>query len=130
MVFGRYLPRKIPTVSRTKEWLKIRHRLELKNVGVIREHIPISRRTVVRKVLQKFPYFHQNKLLELFGSIDAVIQHNSRPYSLLLKDLYDPMNPDKDTITVRHNFNLKEHEEELLNHLRPLLGQFTNQSSS
>ena len=46
--------------------------------------------------------------------------------SLLLKDLYDPMNPDKDTITVRHNFNLKEHEEELLNHLRPLLGQFTN----
>ena len=37
------------------------------------------------------------------------------------------MNPDKDTITVRHNFNLKEHEEELLNHLRPLLGQFTNQ---
>ena len=45
----------------------------------------------------------------------------------MLKDLYDPMNPDKDTITVRHNFNLKEHEEELLNHLRPLLGQFTNQ---
>ena len=52
---------------------------------VLREHIPISRRTVVRKVLQKFPYFHQNKLLELFGAIDAVIQHNSRPYRTRFK---------------------------------------------
>jgi hypothetical protein len=39
------------------------HRLELSDVGVVREHIPISRRSLVRMLLQKFPYFEHKKLL-------------------------------------------------------------------
>ena len=34
-------------------------------------------------------------MLTLFSHIDASIQNNSRPYTLRLKDLYDPLNPDK-----------------------------------
>ena len=65
--------------GRISYWLQMRQRLE-GEPGVIREHIPISRRTVVRKVLQKFPYYEQQRLLELFSCIDAVIQAQSRPY--------------------------------------------------
>ena len=64
-----------------------------------------------------------NKSEELFSAIDGVIQSQSRPFSLLLKDLYDPLNPDKDTVSIRSGFNVHQHETELLNHMRPLLGK-------
>ena len=43
----------------------------------------------------KIPEYEHEKMLTLFSHIDASIQNNSRPYTLRLKDLYDPLNPDK-----------------------------------
>ena len=77
-------------------------------------------------------------MLTLFSHIDASIQNNSRPYTLRLKDLYDPLNPDKgnfeecarklivlfvfsDTVKIRNDISVQEQQELLMGHLRPLL---------
>jgi len=124
--FAMRFPARVPRLSNGIKRLQMRiyntHRLELSNVGIVRAHVPISRRSLVRKLLEKFPYFHHKQLLELFSSVDAVIQSQSRPFSLLLKDLYDPLNPDKDTVSIRNNFDLEQQQSELMDHMRPLLG--------
>ena len=66
-----------------------------KIIGHFRSHIPVSRRSLIRKLLLKIPEYEHEKMLTLFSHIDASIQNNSRPYTLRLKDLYDPLNPDK-----------------------------------
>ena len=87
-------------------------------------------------------HFFKNYLKVSKSHIDSTVQAQSRPYTLLLKDLYDPVNPDKDTVKVRvsasYYFSLKiensatlskvrrdlsvsEQEDQLLSHLRPLL---------
>ena len=99
------------------------YRLELQQKArVTRAHIPILRRSLIRKLLQKFPEYEHEKLLTLFSEIDAAVQNNSRPYTLALKDLYDPLNPDKDTIRIRADISYSDQQEALMQHLRPLLG--------
>ena len=66
-----------------------------KLISHFRSHIPVSRRSLIRKLLLKIPEYEHEKMLTLFSHIDASIQNNSRPYTLRLKDLYDPLNPDK-----------------------------------
>ena len=39
----------------------------------------------------------------------------------MLKDLYDPVNPDKDTVKIRQDLSVTSQQEELMKHLRPLL---------
>ena len=89
----------------------------------------------------KIPEYEHEKMLTLFSHIDASIQNNSRPYTLRLKDLYDPLNPDKgkfeefarnflgthfltrfsDTVKIRNDISVQEQQELLMGHLRPLL---------
>ena len=69
----------------------------------------------------KFPEHDHRALLSLFSHIDSTVQAQSRPYTLMMKDLYDPVNPDKDTVKVRQNLSVTRQEELLMGHLRPLL---------
>ena len=71
------------------------HKVYVKLISHFRSHIPVSRRSLIRKLLLKIPEYEHEKMLTLFSHIDASIQNNSRPYTLRLKDLYDPLNPDK-----------------------------------
>jgi len=41
---------------------------------------------------------------------------------VIIEDLYDPLNPDKDTIRVRADLSYSQQQEALMAHLRPLLG--------
>ncbi len=62
-----------------------------------------------------------NRAKELFSLIDATIIGKSRAYTLVLKDLYDPLNPDKDTVQTRQNISIEQYKSHFLGHLRPTL---------
>jgi len=102
------------------------------------------RRSLVRSLITKFPEYDQpkilengwkskklwlriwvfvdfNRMLELFSLIDATIIGKSRAYTLVLKDLYDPLNPDKDTVQTRQNISIEQYKSHFLGHLRPTL---------